>query len=115
MPQLPASAPTLHPLLKITSSAQLELRGRILAAAKQRFARFSHEDTTLADIARIAHLDEEAVEEHFEDTYTLLLALQRSMDRGRASRRPGTRPPVRHGFASSAEKPARSRDARIDV
>lgn len=109
---LSAQAP--HPLLRITSSAQLELRGRILAAAKQRFARFSHEDTTLADIARIAHLDEEAVEEHFEDTYSLLLALQRSMDRGRASRRPGTRP-GRHGFASNAEKPARSRDARIEV
>lgn len=109
---LPVSAP--HPLLRITSSAQLELRSRILAAAKQRFARFAHEDTTLADIARIAQLDEEEVEEHFEDTHALLLALQRSMDRGRAlSRKPGSRP-GRHGFAPRVDK-SRTGDARIEV
>jgi AcrR family transcriptional regulator len=100
-----------HPLLKITSSAQLELRGRILAAAKQRFARFSREDTTLADIARLAHLEVDDVEEHFEDTQELLVAVQRSMDRGRASRRPNNRP-GRHGFAARNDKSVRSRETQ---
>lgn len=103
MPQLSPTRAT-HPLLKITSSAQLELRGRILAVAKQRFARFSEEDTSLADIARLAHLEIDDVEDHFEDTHELLLAVQRSMDRGRAARRPNNRP-GRHGFAARERKP----------
>ncbi|HSN17335.1 MAG TPA: hypothetical protein VLV87_03915 [Gammaproteobacteria bacterium] len=103
MPQ-PHSTHVFHPLLKITSSAQLELRARILAAARQRFARFSREDTTLADIARLAHLELEDVEDHFEDTHELMLALQRSMNRGHASRRPSNRP-VHHGFAARQQKP----------
>lgn len=110
MPQLlPTHAS--HPLLKITSSAQLELRGRILAVAKQRFARFSEEDTSLADIARLAHLEIDDMEEHFEDTHELLLAVQRSMDRGKAARRPNNRP-GRHGFASRHDKSVHARDAR---
>jgi len=89
----PASQTAPHPLRAITSSAQLELRARILVAAKQRFARFSHEDTTLNDIARIAGMAEDLVRQHFEDTYVLLVALQRSLERGkRASRRPGSSP-----------------------
>ena len=102
MPHLPATA-TTHPLLKITSSAQLELRGRILAAAKQRFARFSREDTTLADIARLARLEIDDVEDHFEDVDELMSAVQRTMDRGRTPRRPGNRP-VRHGFVARERK-----------
>ncbi len=86
--------PTPHPLLRITSSAQLELRSRILAAAKQRFTRFSHEDTTLTDIARLAGMAEDVVRQHFEDTLALMWALQRSLDRGkRANRRPGASRP----------------------
>jgi AcrR family transcriptional regulator len=88
---------TPHPLRAITSSAQLELRARILIAAKQRFARFSHEDTTLGDIARIAGMAEDMVRQHFEDTYVLLVALQRSLERGkRASRK--TSPGGRRSF-----------------
>ena len=79
MPQQTPVAQAPHPLLRITSSAQLEIRGRILAAAKQRLGR---EDITLADIARLAHLELEEVEEHFEDADEMLRAVQRSMDRG---------------------------------
>src|ERR1041385_697532 len=88
------------PLHSITSSAQLELRGRILAAAKQRFARFSHEDTSLKDLARGAGLPEVVVRQHFEDVYAVMVALQRSLDRRPAAR--GPRP--RKGFRARGNR-----------
>lgn len=79
VPQAPSDS--LHPLLRITSAAQLALRGRILAAARQRLLRFRAEDTTLGDIARAAGLPEETVRQHFEDRHAVLKALQRGLDR----------------------------------
>lgn len=81
VPQAPSDS--LHPLLRITSAAQLALRGRILAAARQRLLRFRAEDTTLGDIARVAGLPEDTVRQHFEDKRAVLVALQRGMDRDR--------------------------------
>jgi AcrR family transcriptional regulator len=81
------SAFASHPLLKITSAAQLEIRRRILTAARQRFARFSHEDTTLTDIARGAGLPPDEVRLHFADTRAVLLALRRTLDSSRSAAR----------------------------
>jgi AcrR family transcriptional regulator len=78
-----------HPLLQITSAERLEVRARILAAARQRFMRFGHEQTSLGDIARAATVPVDEVRLHFADIRAVLLALQRALDGGRpAYRRP---------------------------
>jgi AcrR family transcriptional regulator len=76
------STQTPHPLLMITSAAQLAIRAQILTAARQRFARFDHKDTSIADIARGAGLPLDDVRLHFPDTIAVLLALQRGLDGG---------------------------------
>jgi AcrR family transcriptional regulator len=78
-----------HPLLQITSADRLAVRARILAAARQRFTRFGHEQTSLVDIARAAALPADEVRLHFADTRAVLIALQRALDGGRPTyRRP---------------------------
>jgi hypothetical protein len=89
-PQLPC------PLLNITSSAQLELRGRLLSAARQRFTRFSREETSLSDIARIAGVPETEARLHFADVYAVMVALERALTVGPMAPR-GPRP-NRRGF-----------------
>jgi AcrR family transcriptional regulator len=102
----PRSATTRCPLLSITSSAQLELRGRILTAAKLRFARFGLEETALSDIARLAGVPEKAVRKHFDDTMGVMVALQRSLDRRPTARGPRPRP----GFRTRGNRFASARD-----
>ncbi|HEY3859013.1 MAG TPA: hypothetical protein VGM47_05310 [Gammaproteobacteria bacterium] len=94
MTPLPAPAPC--PLLNITSSAELELRARLLAAARQRFLRFSHENTSLDDLARAAGLKVSQVRKHFEDVYSVMVALERALVVGSVAKR-GPRPMPR-GF-----------------
>ena len=96
------------PLLNINSADDLAVRGRVLAAAKQRFNRFSHEDTTLDDLARAAGLKVKQVRKHFADVYSVMIALQRTLDHPLAHR--GTRP--NSGFAAREHRLARARDAR---
>ncbi|HEY3643956.1 MAG TPA: TetR family transcriptional regulator [Gammaproteobacteria bacterium] len=96
------------PLLNINSADDLVVRGRILAAAKQRFARFGCEDTTLEDLARAASLKVKQVHKHFTDVYAVMVALQRTLEHPRAQR--GPRP--NSGFAAREHRLARARDAR---
>jgi|SRR5579885_1406503 len=96
------------PLLNINSADDLAVRGRILAAAKQRFTRFSHEDTSLEDLARAAGLKLRQVRKHFDDVYAVMVALQRALEHPMSNR--GPRP--NSGFASREHRLARARDAR---
>jgi AcrR family transcriptional regulator len=96
------------PLVNINSADDLVIRGRVLAAAKARFKRFSREDTSLDDLARDADLKPVQVRRHFEDVYGVMVALQRSLDHPAAHR--GPRP--NSGFASREHRLARARDAR---
>jgi AcrR family transcriptional regulator len=96
------------PLLHINSADDLVVRGRILAAAKQRFARFGCEGTSLDDLARGAGLKLQQVSKHFADSYAVMVALQRTLEHPMAQR--GPRP--NSGFAAREHRLARARDAR---
>ena len=96
------------PLVNINSADDLVVRGRILAAAKQRFNRFGCEDTSLDDLARAAGLKPVQVRKHFDDTYAVMVALQRALEHPMTHR--GPRP--NSGFASREHRLARARDAR---
>ncbi|HEY4127712.1 MAG TPA: hypothetical protein VGN70_06665 [Gammaproteobacteria bacterium] len=89
MTPLPAPAPC--PLTNISSSADLELRARLLTAARQRFLRFSHENTSLEDLARAAGLKLSQVHKHFKDVYAVMVALERALVVGSVAPR-GPRP-----------------------
>ena len=100
------------PLLNINSADDLAVRGSILAAAKQRFNRFSSDDTTLEDLARAAGLKVKQVRKHFADVYAVMVALQRTLEHPATQR--GPRP--NSGFAAREHRLARARDARpMDV
>jgi hypothetical protein len=94
------------PLLQITSADRLQIRARILAAARQRFARHTHQETTIADIARAAALPVDEVQLHFADIRAVLVTLQRALD----GRRPAYRRPqstlVKARLAGSLRKDA---------
>lgn len=96
------------PLVNINSADDLVVRGRVLAAAKLRFKRFNHENTSLEDLARAANLKPVQVRKHFEDVYEVMLAVQRVLDHPAAKR--GPRP--NSGFAAREHRLARARDAR---
>jgi AcrR family transcriptional regulator len=95
-----------HPLLRITSADRLEIRARILAAARQRFARFSHQETSIVDIARAAALPADEVRLHFADIRALMVALQRALDGGRPAYRRPQSTLVKARLASSLRKDA---------
>ena len=96
------------PLLSINSAGDLEVRGRILAAAKLRFKRFSSEETSLEDLARAAGVKLVQARKHFADVYAVMVALQRTLEHPMANR--GPRP--NSGFAAREHRLARARDAR---
>jgi AcrR family transcriptional regulator len=95
-----------HPLLQITSADRLEIRARILAAARQRFARHAQQETSLADIARAAALSADEVRLHFGDMRAVLVALQRALDGGRPAHRRPQSALVKARLANSQRKDA---------
>jgi AcrR family transcriptional regulator len=95
-----------HPLLQITSADRLEVRARILVAARQRFMRFSHEQTSLMDIARAASVSVDEVKLHFTDIRAVLVALQRALDGGRPAYRRPQSTLVKARLANSQRKDA---------
>lgn len=96
------------PLVNINNADDLVVRGRVLAAAKIRFKRFSRDETSLEDLARAAGLKPVQVRKHFENMYEVMVALQRALDHPAANR--GPRP--NSGFAAQSHRLARARDAR---
>jgi AcrR family transcriptional regulator len=97
---------TSHPLLQITSADRLEVRARVLAAARQRFMRFSHEQTSLTDLARAASVPLDEVKRHFADIRAVLVALQRALDGGRPAYRRPQSALVKARLANSQRKEA---------
>ena len=97
---------TIHPLLQITSANRLEVRARILAAARQRFLRFGHEQTSLMDLARAASVPMDEVRRHFADIRAVLVALQRVLDGGRPAYRRPQSALVKARLANSRRKEA---------
>lgn len=97
---------TIHPLLQITSANRLEVRARILAAARQRFLRFGHEQTSLMDLARAASVPVDEVRRHFADIRAVLVALQRALDGGRPAYRRPQSALVKARLANSRRKEA---------
>ena len=97
---------TTHPLLQITSADRLEVRARILAAARQRFLRFGHEQTSLMDLARAASVPMDEVKRHFADIRAVLVALQRALDGGRPAYRRPQSALVKARLANSRRKEA---------
>lgn len=97
---------TTHPLLQITSADRLEVRARILAAARQRFLRFGHEQTSLTDLARAASVPVDEVKRHFADIRAVLVALQRVLDGGRPAYRRPQSALVKARLANSRRKEA---------
>ncbi len=93
-----------HPLLQITSADRLEVRARILAAARQRFLRIGHEQTSLADLARAASVSVDEVRRHFADVRAVLVALQRALDGGRPAYRRPQSTLVKNRLANSLRK-----------